>query len=73
MIPDLRISENWKDLIFALCDREQIVVSLGVISCFDGQEKTVTFVSPPFEPERVTSIQFGSLRLTPEGVPVPTR
>ena len=73
MIPDLRISENWKDLIFALCDREQIVVSLGVISNFDGQEKTVTFVSPPFEPERVTSIQFGSLRLTPECVPVPTR
>ncbi|RKX75113.1 MAG: AAA family ATPase [Spirochaetes bacterium] len=66
-IPDFRYPEKWKNILFAFCDRENFVVTLGIVSEFDISTRTMHFYSKPFNHREVSTIQFGSIYLDTSG------
>lgn len=66
-VPDLRKAERYRSLLVALCDSEQFVVSVGIILSVDLDKGTMRLFSPPFDPDRVCSLRFGSVYLSESG------
>ncbi len=54
-----------RHLLIALCDAENLVVTLGILQEIDAESKTLRVYCPPFDPARVALIQLGSLYLEP--------
>lgn len=57
---------EWKGRLIALCDRSMLVVSLAIVDALDIPGGVIRFRSPSQCLDQVTSIQVGSLRLTPD-------
>ncbi|MFW6138154.1 MAG: Clp1/GlmU family protein, partial [Spirochaetota bacterium] len=64
MIPDFRQPRRLRNLIFALCDKEQFIVTLGILRTVHVGERRLVFYSPPLDPRKVASLQFGSIYLS---------
>lgn len=62
-IPGLSDPETPEDLLVAMCDKDHLVVALGVVRSFDPQDRTLSVFAPRFDPHAVCSIAFGSVRL----------
>ncbi|MBN1697396.1 MAG: hypothetical protein JW881_07770 [Spirochaetales bacterium] len=71
MIPDGSVKDSWDQLLVALCNRNQFVISLGILQSFNPGKKKLTVLSPPFPAEKIVSIHFGSIRLLPSGIQLP--
>jgi polynucleotide 5'-hydroxyl-kinase GRC3/NOL9 len=67
MIPGPQKAEISKNLLIALCDQENYVVKLGIIHTINFRETFLTFYAPPFDSQKVASIQFGSMYLDKTG------
>lgn len=65
-VPDLSPGVDLGGVLFAFCDAEQWLLALGIASSLtpDG---VLRYLAPPFPRARCTALQFGSLRLRPEG------
>jgi len=59
--------DDFGNRLMALCDGENFVVVLGITQGVDPRRKRVAFLSPPFDRRKVSSIQFGSIRVEPSG------
>lgn len=57
--------ESVHDLLIALCDAENFVITLAVLRGIAGEEKSLRIYAPPFDPAKVATIHFGSLYLDP--------
>jgi polynucleotide 5'-hydroxyl-kinase GRC3/NOL9 len=68
MIPNAEQKDQWQNLLIALCNKNQFVITLGIIQMFDMKKKELHLLSPPFSKEKVVSVHFGSIQLDPSGV-----
>lgn len=64
-ISDLMGTAELKNRLIALCDAEHFVITLGIIHKLDRARHRVFVIAPKMKPERVRSIQFGSVYLDP--------
>jgi polynucleotide 5'-hydroxyl-kinase GRC3/NOL9 len=69
-IPDADEKYQWDHLLVALCNKNQFVMTLGIIQRFDMKKKELHLISPPFSKEKVVSVHFGSIRIDPSGVQI---
>ncbi|GAB4365823.1 MAG: hypothetical protein Kow0042_05320 [Calditrichia bacterium] len=70
MIPDFKNPLQCKNRLIALCDRENYVVTLGMVRWIHAEEGLLRFEAPPFDPKQVVSVQFGSIYLSSTGVEI---
>jgi len=61
------ISGNEKNLMVGLLDSMGEVLGIGIIDRIDYKGRKIKIFTPVKEKEKIRTIQFGSLRLTPEG------
>lgn len=66
-VPEGQEAEDVGGRVVALCDRQGEVVVLALVSSMDWARGCLRMLAPPFEPTRVVSVQFGTLRLTRTG------
>lgn len=66
-VPDLKNPSRHRFLLVACCDANNFVVSLGIIQSIDLLNKKIQIYAPPFDPDRVMFMQFGSIYLNREG------
>lgn len=62
-MPETFRDEDWRDLVIALCDPEMMVITLGIVENLDIIGGTITFRSPPFDRDAVSSLHVGSLKI----------
>lgn len=62
-VPDSFHDDVWRHLLIALCDWDQLVLTLALVEHLDLKESTMTIFSPPFARDRLASIQVGSFQL----------
>jgi polynucleotide 5'-hydroxyl-kinase GRC3/NOL9 len=65
-IPDLRDAEKYRNLLIALCDAENFVITLGIVHEIDLANKILDLYSPQFNHTKVAFIHFGSIYLDNE-------
>jgi polynucleotide 5'-hydroxyl-kinase GRC3/NOL9 len=68
-VPDLRNPHGTERRLVALNDHENFAVALGIIDGIDPERRLLLVTAPPFEMQRVASIQFGSLYIDLEAEP----
>jgi polynucleotide 5'-hydroxyl-kinase GRC3/NOL9 len=69
-VPETFREEAWKGLLIGLCDREMLALSLGIVESLDLVRGIIRFRSPIDNLDDVSSIQVGSVHLTPrQGFP----
>jgi len=61
------ITGNEKNLMVGLLDSTGEVLGIGIIDRIDYKARRIRIFTPVREKEKIRTIQFGSLRLTPEG------
>ena len=61
------LAGNEKNLMVGLLDSTGEVLGIGIIDRIDYKAKRMKIFTPVKEKEKIRTIQFGSLRLTPEG------
>jgi polynucleotide 5'-hydroxyl-kinase GRC3/NOL9 len=66
-VPPFRFARLWRNLLCAFCNPRGFVLALGIIQELDLDKRTIRCLAPSFPHERTASVQFGSLRLDPEG------
>ena len=66
-IPETFRPPEWRNLLIAFCDPEQLVLALGIVEHLDLAENTIEVFAPPFGRESLASVHVGSIRL--EGLP----
>jgi len=62
------VAGNEKNLMVGLLDWMGEVLGIGIIDRIDFEARKIRLFSPVKEKERIRTIQFGSLRLTPDGM-----
>ena len=67
MVPDLRDENAYTNLLIALCDADNFVLSLGIVQDVNTAESRMKFIAPDYDEYKVRSIQFGSIYLNPDG------
>ncbi len=65
MIPNFGNPLSYGHRLVALCDAEKLVVALALVERWEENSRLALLLAPPFAVERVATIQFGSLRLSP--------
>jgi polynucleotide 5'-hydroxyl-kinase GRC3/NOL9 len=71
MVPDLSNPSALRNRLIALCDGGNFVIVLGILTKFEREGELLYFYSPDFDPERVSSVQVGSIFLTLQGEEIP--
>ncbi|MFQ5867870.1 MAG: Clp1/GlmU family protein [bacterium] len=61
------LAGNEKNLLVGLLDSMGEVLGIGIIDRIDYKARRIKLFTPLKEKEKIRTIQFGSLRLTPEG------
>ncbi|MFB0526718.1 MAG: Clp1/GlmU family protein [bacterium] len=61
------LAGNEKNILVGLLDSIGEVLSIGIIDRIDYKARKIRIFTPVKEKEKIKTIQFGSLRLTPEG------
>ena len=61
------LAGNEKNILVGLLDSTGEVLGIGIIDRIDYKARKIGIFSPVKEKEKIRTIQFGSLRLTPEG------
>ncbi|MEN6473495.1 MAG: Clp1/GlmU family protein [Syntrophaceae bacterium] len=56
-----------RNLLVALCSSDGFVLVLGIIEAVDQERDCLALYAPPFDADRVVSIQFGSIKLEQSG------
>jgi len=64
MIPDFRNPDDCRGRVAALCDADNFVITVAIVQSIEIEQKQIEIFSPPFDANRVASIQFGRLQLT---------
>jgi len=66
-IPNLRNPDKYRQLLIALCDAENFVMTLGIVQAIDLANKTLLVYAPKFNHTTVVFLHFGSIYLNSEG------
>ena len=66
-VPDLEKRDELRGLLVAPCDRDGFALCLALVRRMWQRDGRVELLAPPFSPRRVATLQFGSLRLEPDG------
>jgi len=61
------IAGNEKNLLVGLLDSMGEVLAIGIVDRIDYKARRIRLFTPVREKEKIRTIQFGSLKLTPEG------
>ena len=61
------LAGNEKNLLVGLLDSTGEVLGIGIIDRIDYKARKIKIFTPVREKEKIRTVQFGSLRLTPEG------
>lgn len=70
MIPDLKNPAQCQNRLIALCNRDNFVMTLGIVRPPNMNEQILYFDAPPVDLDRVASVQFGSIYLKSTGVEI---
>jgi len=62
------LAGNEKNLVVGLLDSMGEVLSIGIIDRIDYKSREIKIFTPVKDKGKIRTIQFGSLRLTPEGI-----
>jgi polynucleotide 5'-kinase involved in rRNA processing len=69
-VPATFRGEAWRGLLIGLCDREMLVLSLGIVESLDLVRGIIRLRAPLEDLDEVSSIQVGSVYLDPgAGIP----
>jgi polynucleotide 5'-hydroxyl-kinase GRC3/NOL9 len=69
-VPATFREEAWRGLLVGLCDREMLVLALGIVESLDLVRGVIRFRAPLEDLDEVSSIQVGSVYLDPgAGIP----
>lgn len=66
-IPDLNNPGKYRNILVALCDAENFVMTLGIVQDINLTNKTILVYAPQFDHTKVVFINFGSIYLSPGG------
>lgn len=61
------LAGNEKNILVGILDSMGDVLGIGIIDRIDYKARKIRIFTPVKEKEKIRTIQFGSLRLTPEG------
>jgi polynucleotide 5'-kinase involved in rRNA processing len=64
-VPETFREEAWRGLLIGLCDREMLVLALGIVESLDLVRGIIRFRSPLANLNNFSSIQVGSVHLDP--------
>ncbi len=64
--------EEWRGLLLGLLDGQRLGLALGLLRGIDYRNERLTILAPP-EAQAAQAIQFGRLRLEPDGTAMPGR
>lgn len=67
MVPSLQDPASLRHLLVGLCDRRGFVLVLAIVEGVDPEQSVLHVYAPPFRPDEVASVQFGTLFLTRSG------
>ncbi len=67
MIPVLRDRRSYRKRLIGLCDERGFIMSIGILEELDVDAGRLRVYAPPFEHDRLASVQFGSLHLNRAG------
>ena len=62
-MPETFRSADWKHLLIAFCDPDQLVLALGIVDHLDLAENTIEVFAPRFRRRSLASVHVGSIRL----------
>jgi polynucleotide 5'-hydroxyl-kinase GRC3/NOL9 len=69
-VPETFREEAWRGLLIGVCDREMLVLALGIVESLDLVRGIIRFRAPLGNLDDVSSIQVGSVHLDPAtGIP----
>lgn len=63
MIPELDNPNSYRNRLISLCDQRGFIAVLGVTDKIDLAGSRLQLYAPPFIPEQIASVQFGSISL----------
>ncbi len=66
-IPNLRNPARYRQLLVALCDADDLLITLGIIEQVDLANNKIQLYAPKFDATKIVFVQFGSLYLNSEG------
>jgi polynucleotide 5'-hydroxyl-kinase GRC3/NOL9 len=64
-VPESFREEVWRGLLVGLCDREMLVIALGIVESLDIVRGVIRFRAPLDNLEGISSVQVGTLYLDP--------
>ncbi len=67
MIPALDEPDRYRNRLVGLCDKRGFAIVMGILLEVDLDGAQLGLYAPPFERERIASVQFGSIRLDRSG------
>lgn len=67
LVPPLNRPEIYLKLMVALCDEQNLVLTLGIVDGIDWQRRVLALQAPLIDYKKVATVQFGSLHLQPDG------
>ena len=62
-MPETFRSADWKHLLIAFCDPDQLVLALGIVEHLDLSKNTIDVFAPRFRRQTLASVHVGSIRL----------
>jgi polynucleotide 5'-hydroxyl-kinase GRC3/NOL9 len=66
-LPNTRDPGAWRNRLVALCDAEQMVICLAIVSEVDFVRRVFHLQAPPLDPSAVAAVHVGSLQLELSG------
>ncbi|MDT8357869.1 MAG: Clp1/GlmU family protein [Methanomicrobiaceae archaeon] len=61
-MPETFRPAEWRHLLIAFCDPDQLVLALGIVDHLDLAENWLEVLAPPFSREALASVHVGSIR-----------
>jgi len=66
-VPNLHHPDRYRQLIVALCDADNFVITLGIVQDIDLDNRLIRLHALDFDPDRVAFVHFGSIYLDVDG------
>jgi polynucleotide 5'-hydroxyl-kinase GRC3/NOL9 len=60
-------SDDLRDRLVALCDQQGFAIALGILEAVSNGGTCLEVYAPPFDPEKVVSVQVGAIRVARTG------
>ncbi len=66
-IPNFTEPATYKNRLIALCDRDQFVLTLGILHHIEIDSGKIQFYAPPFDHRQIAGLHFGSIYVSRSG------